>query len=1530
MIKFPFGKGKKAERGIAGKLREAGGTQSEALVDTHLRLLSLRHGFLQLKGLTRHQAPRIETRQIYISLNAVMGEDYGEQTGYRQDGAADDEQTGDRQSESRPLDTDYYQQDPRSGIKLALLDLLFNFQHLVVVGEPGSGKSTFLAYAILELIEKSDQFSARLGLEHAPIPFFLSLASLQPWTGPDPESLIRLCLPEPLREQSSYFESLVETRGAVFFLDGLDEVSITEERRRVSSWIDEACSHYPDCRFVVTARLIGYRAAPLGDRFQKLSLCRFDAEDIHHFVHRWQTLTDVRHDQETEAEQRTRIRHRSEELLAIMDEKPRIRELADNPLLLTIILLVFNSRNRLPEERVRLYDECLDVLLENLQKARVDAGQRGDFKTTQGLKLEQQRDLLKALAFHLHERGTRERPPSELIALLGTLMPEIGLDAGDATQFIDEVVERAGLLVHRGPNLGFSHHTFQEYLTALDLADRENQDRVLDFLCAGGQSSWWREVIQLYAGSIANAGGLIRRLREVEDTPFKHTLILAGQCLADARKIRDLKLRRALLEDLVHLHQTTTIPYQHALVQTVLVRIGTPELAAMLEDLLEDAELDLPQTERAVSLMARLELGTPVKRAMTALLSRESVPASVRQAAVAGLAHGGRIDAEIEALLLDLIHGDDPVLTREEALRTLGKLSSDPRVIARIASLQQTDSLDRMVVTAFKSFARMLDAPRAFSTIKAHLERKGGTEFKVELCRALTWLRLPEKEITDYLIDLVEKGPDWGARGGAALALGLMKENRERSALFLARRLEEEQAYAVRLRIAEALTQLTWWRAEIVGLVKQAMEYETHRLTRYKLREVYALMSRDEAFARLLEADVYNDELEPHARHAALDALARLDQTDERSATRLIDHLPEFDHGARVKAMQILSHSRALHDMETEYRERLHGILVEILSDQSSGGALSNLAFRMLYDFHDFFSGNEQLMAVTPTRQMLPIGESDFETIIRKGLFYVDKSLLIRELAREAKVVLIPRPRRFGKTLNMRMLRVFYENAVESRADLFSGLEVSRYPEIMQHQGQFPVIWLSFRKKTTTAKACISDLERRIAEEMARHLPQIEASLDERERAYCTRIIDRSAGREDFEQALLSLSSYLERQTGRKVIVLIDEYDTPLLSAHEHGFLEDVLPFWRNLLSETLKDNTHLERGVLTGIMRIAKESVFSGLNNLEVFSFTQKPFADKFGLTESEVREALVRYDLLGNQRDVSEWYNGYCIGGRDIYNPWSIINYLKERQVRPYWIKTSGNEIIRDLVLRGQQDLRDALADLMADRPVVCTLREHIAFKDITADLDLVLSFLAFTGYLAIEELPIEGSSQVRLRIPNQEVRGFFDTTFADWLKSAVSFDQLQGLFQSLIDGEIPRFRDYLSKLVEEVMSFHDPQGKEPERVYHAFVLGLLAQLRGRYRVTSNRESGYGRYDIALRPRMLDERGIILEFKTIESEEPRAALDAALNQIVDQDYAQSMRVEGFDKILIVAVAFKGKRVWADGKEIDFSSTESEEKRGD
>ena len=555
----------------------------------------------------------------------------------------------------------------------------------------------------------------------------------------------------------------------------------------------------------------------------------------------------------------------------------------------------------------------------------------------------------------------------------------------------------------------------------------------------------------------------------------------------------------------------------------------------------------------------------------------------------------------------------------------------------------------------------------------------------------------------------------------------------------------------------------------------------------------------------------------------------------------------------------------------------------------------------------------------------LPIGISDFKEVV-SNYHYIDKSLLIRDvLDASAKILLLPRPRRFGKTLNMTMLRYFFEKTEEHNRGLFAGLAVEKLPECMEKQGRYPVIYLTFKDiKQPTFEECFQQIRSVLAKEFERLTPLLESHLKEIEQEKLRRILTETVERVEPANALLLLTEILHRATGERVILLIDEYDTPIHAAHTNGYYDQGMSLIRDLLGQALKDNIHLERGVLTGILRVARESLFSGLNNLNVYTILRRDFSESFGFTEEEVENLFQEFGLPATQIEgARHWYNGYKFGKSTIYNPWSIINYLSapDDGLTSYWINTSSNDLIRDLIINGSPELHADLEILLNGGTVESSLDEHISLRDLDAGQLTAWSLMVHAGYLKASGYRQEGRYRIyKLAVPNEEVHLFYDNTISAWMSRTMSDTQLQQMLAALTSGDIKMFGKFLRDLVADVLSVHDVAGEKPERVYHAFTLGLLVNLGNRYRVESNRESGYGRYDVMLTPKDVREPGLVLEFKKFDEEDEAdelAGLESALKQIRDKDYGSRLRAAGVTKNTGVAILFKGKRVFVNSEEI-------------
>jgi hypothetical protein len=553
----------------------------------------------------------------------------------------------------------------------------------------------------------------------------------------------------------------------------------------------------------------------------------------------------------------------------------------------------------------------------------------------------------------------------------------------------------------------------------------------------------------------------------------------------------------------------------------------------------------------------------------------------------------------------------------------------------------------------------------------------------------------------------------------------------------------------------------------------------------------------------------------------------------------------------------------------------------------------------------------------------LPVGRSDFKDVIEGGYYYVDKSLFIKELIDLGdQALLIPRPRRFGKTLNLSMLRYFFEKTDEDTSRLFRHLKIWQAgEEYTGMQGSYPVIYLTFKDiKESNWQSALEKIKRLITAEFSRHkyLRQTNA-LEADERGFFEGIAKQTASQSAYEDSLKLLSYYLTAFHGQKAILLIDEYDTPIQAGYVNGYYDEIVGFMRNFLSGGLKDNINLEKGVVTGIMRIARESIFSGLNNLGVFTLLSHTFADKFGLTESEIEQMLKAYQAQDHYEAINTWYNGYVFGDVVIYNPWSIINYMNNVKdgCKPYWLNTSDNSIIEQLLTRGGTELKRELESLIAGESVEKPIEENIVFGEIEQRDDLLWSFLLFGGYLKYVGKRQKNKRWLyQLQIPNLEVEYVYERLVERWFEKRIQNEKLMAMLNALIAGDMETFEELFAEFVERSFSFWDPAGRDAEKVYQAFTIGLLVWLAGRYEVKSNQESGYGRYDVMLIPKDVSASGIIIEFKKVNKrrgETKEKAIAKAFGQIEEKKYASVLRERGVQQIRKLAIVFEGKQVWVE-----------------
>jgi hypothetical protein len=558
---------------------------------------------------------------------------------------------------------------------------------------------------------------------------------------------------------------------------------------------------------------------------------------------------------------------------------------------------------------------------------------------------------------------------------------------------------------------------------------------------------------------------------------------------------------------------------------------------------------------------------------------------------------------------------------------------------------------------------------------------------------------------------------------------------------------------------------------------------------------------------------------------------------------------------------------------------------------------------------------------MTPPR--LAIGTSDFAKIRRAGQRYVDKTAFIVDVLRaEAEVLLLPRPRRFGKTLNLSTLAAYLDRSGEDRADLFADLAVWRAgDDVRAHFGRHPVLFLTFKDvKARGWPDALEGITRLVADEALRHRPTIEAALSPEERLALAELTSGRGSAVAVGESLRRLSGWLHRATGERAVILVDEYDTPIHAAFTHGYYDAAVELFRNLFSGAFKDNASLFRGVLTGILRVAKESIFSGLNNLAVFTTLRGEFSAHFGFTPEEVAALAAEYGAGDHLPNIERWYNGYRFGAQTIYNPWSVLNFLAsaDREPRPYWVHTSSDDILRELLVDGGRVDGGDLETLLGGGSIAKPVDEHLVLRDVRSSSASIWSFLLFSGYLRADGRvgdDAAGRPLYALRLPNREVRLAYTSLFAGFLDRGLGGDErTTQLCRALLAGEVATFEAQLEALVLSTRSYHDVGGRRPEAVYQAFVLGLLVRLDGSHQVQSNREAGHGRVDVLISPRRPGDVGVVLELKVIDErrgETAEAALASALRQVVERDYAAALRERGAGVVHQLGAVFDGKRAW-------------------
>lgn len=551
----------------------------------------------------------------------------------------------------------------------------------------------------------------------------------------------------------------------------------------------------------------------------------------------------------------------------------------------------------------------------------------------------------------------------------------------------------------------------------------------------------------------------------------------------------------------------------------------------------------------------------------------------------------------------------------------------------------------------------------------------------------------------------------------------------------------------------------------------------------------------------------------------------------------------------------------------------------------------------------------------------LPVGVDDFEKLLTRGYYFIDKTWFIKELIdKKGDVNLFTRPRRFGKTLNLSMLQYFFENMYteagikQDNAYLFEDKKIMRAGEsYLAHMGKYPVIKLTFKDtKQPDFELAYCAIKRQIAGEYLRHkfILQDERLADEKEE-YLS-IMRRKAGRDSYNHAIAFLSHCLEKYYEKRVIILIDEYDVPLENAFTEKFYEEMICFIRTLFESSLKTNKSLEFAVITGCLRISKESIFTGMNNLKTISILDEKYSEHFGFTEGEVKKICEDYGLLHKYDTFRDWYNGYVFGNTNVYNPWSVIQFMDDLTEnenwlpRSYWANTSSNSIVRRLIEMADDSVKGELENLINGGTIEKPVHEDITYGEVYESMDNLWNFMFFTGYLkkAAEREGEDDTRYLTLMIPNREVRYIFREKIMDWFEKRMKERDLTGLHTAFVNKDTVRLEEELTDILYETISSFD----ESENYYHGLVAGLLSGMKG-YRTKSNRESGKGRCDLFVKPVSRRKEAFIVEFKTTKKiKEIEARAEEALCQIEEKRYALELEEDGYDIFSSYGIAFCGK----------------------
>ena len=545
------------------------------------------------------------------------------------------------------------------------------------------------------------------------------------------------------------------------------------------------------------------------------------------------------------------------------------------------------------------------------------------------------------------------------------------------------------------------------------------------------------------------------------------------------------------------------------------------------------------------------------------------------------------------------------------------------------------------------------------------------------------------------------------------------------------------------------------------------------------------------------------------------------------------------------------------------------------------------------------------------------LGESDFRVLRTMKDYYIDKTMYIKDIIdNRSKVILVTRPRRFGKTLNMSMLRYYFDCSQKDNKELFEGLKIMEQgEEYTSKLGYYPCIYLTLKDvNEDTYEKMILNMKTAMLNTYKEHMYLLDSDkIYPFEKEKINNILYFREDEVTLKNSVKDLSEYLSRYYDKPVMLFLDEYDVPLQTAYVEGYYEEAVKFFKTFYGTTFKDNQYLQKTVLTGVSRVAKESIFSGANNFDVYTVLDDEFSDDFGITEKEMDKIIEDFEVQDEKEEIKKWYDGYIIGHTEgIYNPWSILNYLTDRKLMPYWVNTSSNDLIK-LILKNSATVKEKIEQLLRDEEIEVPINLETVIVGIEQNEENIWGLLLGTGYLKVTGVVDLAMGVYKVKIPNYEIKFLFQNIIRDWFNDKVIGNNLNTILKDLVTLKLDEFEQKFKVLVRQMFSFMDVGENTAENFYHAFVLGMLVGLKDSYYVNSNRESGYGRYDIMLEPKDKNGNSFIMEFKVYREEKEKDindTIESAKKQIEERKYEENLQEKGFTNITKIVFAFKGKEV--------------------